>query len=88
MVNDQYRISKVNKKYYLWKKNSCWYGCRDYFSMDERTSKFNIMLSEELKKFSNEVNSKIYFDYDLKKVIGLILVVKLKFTLNLIIYLI
>ena len=25
------------------------------------------MLSEELKKFSNEVNSKIYFDYDLKK---------------------
>jgi len=25
------------------------------------------MLSEELKKFSNEVNSKIYLDYDLKK---------------------
>ena len=25
------------------------------------------MLSEELKKFSNEVSSKIYFDYDLKK---------------------
>ena len=25
------------------------------------------MLSEELKRFSNEVNSKIYFDYDLKK---------------------
>jgi len=35
--------------------------------MDERTTKFNIMLSEELKKFSNEVSSKIYFDYDLKK---------------------
>ena len=25
------------------------------------------MLSEELIKFSNEVSSKIYFDYDLKK---------------------
>ena len=25
------------------------------------------MLSEELKKFPNEINSKIYFDYDLKK---------------------
>ena len=35
--------------------------------MDEGTAKFNMMLSEELKKFSNEVNSKIYFDYDLKK---------------------
>ncbi len=35
--------------------------------MDEGTAKFNIMLSEELKKFSNEVNSKIYFEYDLKK---------------------
>ena len=35
--------------------------------MDEGTAKFNIMLSEELKKFSNEVSSKIYFDYDLKK---------------------
>jgi UDP-N-acetylmuramate dehydrogenase len=35
--------------------------------MDERTAKFNIMLSEELKKFSDEVSSKIYFEYDLKK---------------------
>ena len=35
--------------------------------MDEGTTKFNIMLSEELKKFSNEVSSKIYFEYDLKK---------------------
>ena len=35
--------------------------------MDEGTAKFNIMLSEELKNFSNEVSSKIYFDYDLKK---------------------
>ena len=35
--------------------------------MDEGTAKFNIMLSEELKKFSNEVDSKIYFEYDLKK---------------------
>jgi UDP-N-acetylmuramate dehydrogenase len=35
--------------------------------MDEKTTKFNIMLSEELKKFSNEVSSKIYFDYNLKK---------------------
>jgi len=35
--------------------------------MDERIAEFNIMLSEELTKFSNEVSSKIYFDYDLKK---------------------
>ena len=35
--------------------------------MDEATANFNIMLSEELKKFSNEVSSKIFFDYDLKK---------------------
>jgi UDP-N-acetylmuramate dehydrogenase len=35
--------------------------------MDEGITKFNIMLSEELKKFSNEVSSKIYFEYDLKK---------------------
>ena len=35
--------------------------------MDEGTAKFNIMLSIELKKFSNEISSKIYFDYDLKK---------------------
>jgi len=35
--------------------------------MDEGAAKFNIMLIEELKKFSNEINSKIYFDYDLKK---------------------
>jgi len=35
--------------------------------VDERITKFNIMLSEQLKKFSNEVSSKIYFDYDLKK---------------------
>ena len=32
--------------------------------MDEGTVKFNIMLSEELKKFSNEVSSKIYFKPD------------------------
>jgi UDP-N-acetylmuramate dehydrogenase len=35
--------------------------------MDEGITNFNIMLSEELKKFSDEVSSKIYFDYDLKK---------------------
>jgi len=35
--------------------------------MDERIAKFDIMPSEELKKFSKEVSSKIYFDYDLKK---------------------
>jgi UDP-N-acetylmuramate dehydrogenase len=35
--------------------------------VDEGTAKFNIMLSEELKKFSNEISSKIYFEYDLKK---------------------
>ena len=35
--------------------------------MDEGITKFNIMSLKELKKFSNEINSKIYFDYDLKK---------------------
>jgi len=35
--------------------------------MDERITKFNIMVTQELINFSNEVSSKIYFDYDLKK---------------------
>ena len=35
--------------------------------MDEAITKFNIMAIEELKKFSNEISSKIYFNYDLKK---------------------
>jgi len=35
--------------------------------MDAAITKFNIMILEELKKFSSEVNSKIYFDYELKK---------------------
>ena len=35
--------------------------------MDEAITKFIIMPSEELIKFSKEVSSKIYFDYDLKK---------------------
>jgi len=35
--------------------------------LDERIAKFNIMSLEEIKKFSNKINSKIYFDYDLKK---------------------
>jgi UDP-N-acetylmuramate dehydrogenase len=35
--------------------------------MDEGIAKFNIMPSKELIKFSNEVSSKIHFDYDLKK---------------------
>ena len=35
--------------------------------MDEGITKINIMLSEELTRFSNEINSKIHFDYDLKK---------------------
>jgi UDP-N-acetylmuramate dehydrogenase len=35
--------------------------------MDERVAKFSIMSLKKLKKFSNEINSKIYFDYDLKK---------------------
>ena len=35
--------------------------------MDERTSKINIMQLQELKKFSKEIHSKIYFNYDLKK---------------------
>jgi len=35
--------------------------------MDEEIAKFNIMPLKELTKFSNEIDSKIYFDYDLKK---------------------
>jgi UDP-N-acetylmuramate dehydrogenase len=35
--------------------------------MVKGTAKFNIMPSDELKKLSNEISSKIYFDYDLKK---------------------
>ena len=35
--------------------------------MDEGVAKINIMLVDKIKKFSNEINSKIYFDYDLKK---------------------
>jgi UDP-N-acetylmuramate dehydrogenase len=35
--------------------------------MDERITKFNIMSLKELTKFSSEISSKIYFDYDLKK---------------------
>jgi len=34
--------------------------------VDERITKINIMLSDELTKFSNEISSKIYSDYDLK----------------------
>ena len=35
--------------------------------MDERVAKINIMLIDDIKKFSNEINSKFYFNYDLKK---------------------
>ena len=35
--------------------------------MDERIAKINIMLVEKIKEFSNKINSKINFDYDLKK---------------------
>tara|TARA_B100000787_G_scaffold57662_1_gene41980 strand:- start:596 stop:1534 length:939 start_codon:yes stop_codon:yes gene_type:complete len=35
--------------------------------MDEGATKFNIMPSEEFKKFSNKISSKFLFDYDLKK---------------------
>ena len=35
--------------------------------MDEGVTKINTMLIEEIKKFSNEINSKFYFNYDLKK---------------------
>ena len=48
-------------------KNSYWNGSWNYFSLDETVTKINIMLIEEIKKFSNEINSKFYFDYDLKK---------------------
>ena len=40
------------------------------------------MLVDEIKKFAHKIDSKIYFDYDLKKAIGLILEEKLKFILN------
>ena len=35
--------------------------------MDERITKIDIMITEEIKKLSKEINSKFYFDYDLKK---------------------
>jgi UDP-N-acetylmuramate dehydrogenase len=35
--------------------------------MDERTSKINEMIIENIIKFSNKINSKFYFDYSLKK---------------------
>jgi len=35
--------------------------------MDEGVTKINIMPIDEIKEFSNEINSKFYFDYDLKK---------------------
>jgi len=35
--------------------------------MDERITKINIMEINEIKNFSNEIVSKIYIDYDLKK---------------------
>ncbi|MDA9084610.1 UDP-N-acetylmuramate dehydrogenase [Candidatus Pelagibacter sp.] len=35
--------------------------------MDERAAKINIMIIEEIKNFSKEIESKFYYDYDLKK---------------------
>jgi len=35
--------------------------------LDERIAKINIIMIDEIKKLSKEVNSKFYFDYDLKK---------------------
>ena len=48
-------------------KNSYRHGCGHHFSLDEGVTKNNIMLTEEFKQFSSEINSKIYYDYDLKK---------------------
>ena len=50
--------------------------------MDETITRIDLMSIEEIKKFSNEISSKIHFDYDLKKAIGLISVDKLKLTLD------
>jgi len=35
--------------------------------MDETITRIDLMSIEEIRKFSNEIKSKIYFDYDLKK---------------------
>jgi UDP-N-acetylmuramate dehydrogenase len=35
--------------------------------MDETITRINLMSIEEIRKFSNEISSKIHFDYDLKK---------------------
>jgi UDP-N-acetylmuramate dehydrogenase len=35
--------------------------------VDERVARINIMLIEDIKKFATKINSKFYFDYDLKK---------------------
>ena len=35
--------------------------------MDEAITRIDLMSIEEIRKFSDEINSKIHFDYDLKK---------------------
>ena len=50
--------------------------------MDERITKIT-MMNDSLKKLLVEFKDNIKFDYDLKKKIGLILVVKLKYILKL-----
>ena len=60
-------------------KNSYWNGCWYYFKLDERTSRFDEMKIDTKKELSNEFGSNIFFDYDLKKGIGLILVVSVRY---------
>ena len=54
-------------KKYLWKKNSSRYGCRNYFKLDEKTSRIDEMKIDQLKKILNGFSENLYFEYDLKK---------------------
>ena len=67
MVNNQYELAKLIKNTIYGKKIVVGMGAGTISAWMRELSKFNIMLSEELIKFSNEITSKIYFDYDLKK---------------------
>ena len=65
-------IGKIYQKKYLWKKNSSRYGCRNYFKLDEKTPRVDEMKIDQLKKILNGFSENLYFEYDLKKKIGLI----------------
>jgi len=66
MVNDQYQLAKFIKNNIYGKKIVVGMGAGTISSWMRELPKINIMQLEELRKFSNEINSKFLFDYDLK----------------------